>query len=691
MRRRTRLLLALVALLTLLSASFLWWQSERSRNLLRQQVLSQADQRSLQLADAMANQVGALISVLDLELTGLRREWARDPAQFDAEAQAMLAALPVGFVTHVSVTDAQGYMAYNSRGVPERIYVGDREHFQAQQRSNTDRLLIGRPVYSRVVNEWAFVISRPVLRNGRFEGTVQFLVSSDFISRRLAALQLSPRDVVALIHVDGTFMARSRDNASAMGQSVPADRPFLAPGSTEQGGIFHVEGVLDGTPRTYGWRRLPDHGLVVAIGLEKASVLEPVEAGLASSRVITGVLALLLLLCGGLIVWLLLRAERSQVALKESEARLKEAQKLARLGSWQLDLHDNRVTWSDEVFRILEVDPAAQEPSYQNFIHAVHPDDRAFINHTYRTSVEVRKPYDVVHRLQMRDGRVKHVREAGFTQFEGERATRSVGTLQDITEVHRAEEALRKLNEELELRVADRTRELSMVNRELEAFAYSVSHDLRTPLRTIDGFARIIEEEDGDQLSPQGRGHLRRIIAAVHRMGRLTSDLLALAQISRAELHRERVDLSAMARTVADELARSDAGRTVAWHIEAGLQATADPGLMRVVLENLLGNAWKYTNQAAQARIEFTRGAGRAEDGSQEFCVRDNGAGFDMAYAAQLFEPFKRLHRQQEFEGTGVGLATVYRVIERHGGQVRGEGVVGQGAAFYFTVASPVP
>lgn len=688
MRRRTRLLLALVALLTLLSASFLWWQSERSRQQQREQLLAQADQRSLQLADAMANQVGALLSVLDLELGGLRREWARDPAGIDAEAQALLAALPVGFVTHISLSDAQGYVVYNSRGVPERLFVGDREHFQLLRSSGVDRLVIGKPVYSRVVNEWAFVVSRPLRRDGRFEGTVQFLVSTEYLARRLAALQLSSRDVVALVHSDGTFMARSRDNAAAMGQRVPADRPYLDSTRTEQAGIFHVQGLLDGTPRTYGWHRTPEHGLVVAIGLERASVLEPVEAGLARSQAVTGALALLLLLCGGYICWLLLRAERSQVALKDSEARLKEAQQLARLGSWQLDLHDNRLNWSDEIYRILEVD-AGEAPSYRHFIEAVHPEDRALINRTYKVSVEGRQPYEVVHRLLMRDGRVKHVREAGFTQFDGERPARSVGTVQDITDVHRAEEALRKLNEELEARVAGRTRELSMLNRELEAFAYSVSHDLRTPLRTIDGFARVIEEDDGDKLSPQGRGHLRRIIAAVHRMGRLTSDLLALAQVSRAELRLEPVDLSAMARTVADELARSDADRTVDWHIEDGLQVMADPGLMRVVLENLLGNAWKYTGQTVNSRIELTRSPAQAGDGGQEFCVRDNGAGFDMTYASQLFEPFKRLHRPQEFEGSGVGLATVHRVIERHGGRVRGEGTVGLGAAFFFSVAAP--
>ncbi|WP_439590250.1 sensor histidine kinase [Hydrogenophaga sp.] len=689
MRRRTRLLLTLVALLTLASTGLLWLQSERARSVQREQMLEQAAQRSLQLADAMANQVDALVSVLDQELIGLRREWMRNPMHFDAEVQAVLTALPRQFVSHVSLIDAQGYMVYNSRGVIDRMYLGDRDHFQTLQRSGRDDLYIGKPVQSKLVDDWVFVISRPLMLEGRFGGTLQFLVSTEFVARRLAALQLESSDVVSLIHRDGWFMARSLDNSNAMGNQVPADRPFLTAQADIDRGIFRVPGRIDGTQRTYGWRRLAGSDLIVGVGLEEASILAPLETGFGSARALTGLLALLLLLCGGLIVWLLLRAEHAQDALKNSEARLKEAQRLAHLGSWQVDLNNERVTWSDEVFRILDVDPATHAASFKHFIEVVHPDDQVFVKEAYRLSVSTRKPYDFTHRLLMRDGQVKHVREVGFTQFEGERPTRSVGTLQDITEVHLAEEALRKLNEELEARVAGRTRELSLLNRELEAFAYSVSHDLRTPLRTIDGFARVIEEDDGDKLSPQGRGHLRRIIAAVHRMGRLTSDLLALAQVSRAELRLEPVDLSAMARTVADELARSDADRTVDWRIEDDLQVTADPGLMRVVMENLLGNAWKYTGQTPHARIEFRRSPHARADGAPEFCVRDNGAGFDMTYAAQLFEPFKRLHRPQEFEGSGVGLATVHRVIERHGGHVRGEGTVGQGAAFYFSVAAP--
>jgi light-regulated signal transduction histidine kinase (bacteriophytochrome) len=328
------------------------------------------------------------------------------------------------------------------------------------------------------------------------------------------------------------------------------------------------------------------------------------------------------------------------------------------------------------------VDPSVR-PTYKTFITRVHPDDRLLVTSTYEQSVETPATYELVHRLLMPDGRVKHVQVSGFTEFEDEMPLRSVGTVQDITEVHTAEEALKRLNEELEQRVAERTREMSVLNRELEAFAYSVSHDLRTPLRSIDGYASLLEEECGVLLNDDGKAYVRRIRTSSRRMGRLISDLLALAHLNRTELRYEMVDLTRAAHAIAHELVSTDPARTVQWRIDEGMQVWADAGLLGVVLQNLLGNAWKYTGATHNAVISFSQST--LADGTVEFCVRDNGAGFDMAYASQLFEPFKRLHAHHEFEGSGVGLATVHRVIERHGGRVRGEGSVGCGAAFYFS------
>ncbi len=247
----------------------------------------------------------------------------------------------------------------------------------------------------------------------------------------------------------------------------------------------------------------------------------------------------------------------------------------------------------------------------------------------------------------------------------------------------RAEEQVRALNETLERRVAERTAELRAANQELEAFAYSVSHDLRAPLRSINGFGQALAEDEAERLDEAGRGHLQRIQAATQRMGSLIDDLLKLSRVTRGEMRREAVDLSAIADDVIAELRRAAPGRQVDVVIEPGLVAQGDRSLVRTLLDNLLGNAWKFTAPRERAQIGVGRGT---LDGRPAFFVRDNGVGFDMAYADKLFTPFQRLHSATLFEGTGVGLATAFRIVQRHGGRITGQGRVGAGAQFTFTL-----
>jgi PAS domain S-box-containing protein len=225
---------------------------------------------------------------------------------------------------------------------------------------------------------------------------------------------------------------------------------------------------------------------------------------------------------------------------------------------------------------------------------------------------------------------------------------------------------------------------LEDANRELEAFSYSVSHDLRAPLRALDGFSLAVLEDHGEALPEDGRDYLVRIRAAAQRMGRLIDDLLALSRVSRSELRRSSVDLSKLAGEILAELRSQDPERVVDAEVAAGLVATADLGLSRALLENLLGNAWKYTSKRERARIEF--GEEVRGDGVRAYFVRDDGAGFDMTYAHKLFTAFQRLHAAEEFQGTGIGLATVNRIVRRHGGRVWAEGAVGRGATFHFTL-----
>ncbi len=235
------------------------------------------------------------------------------------------------------------------------------------------------------------------------------------------------------------------------------------------------------------------------------------------------------------------------------------------------------------------------------------------------------------------------------------------------------------MNDELQRRAA----ELTATNAELEAFSYSVSHDLRAPLRSIDGFGRALEEQFADKLDEEGLDYLRRVRSAANRMRHLIDDLLSLSRVSRGELQRQAVDLSAIVWTIAAELRETQPERDVSFAIADGLVCSGDPRLLRVALTNLLGNAWKFTAKEPTARIEF----GAIDDqGQQTFFIRDDGAGFDMESAHNLFRPFYRMHGPAEFEGTGIGLATVQRIVHRHGGRVWAEGTVDQGATFYFTL-----
>jgi PAS domain S-box-containing protein len=269
--------------------------------------------------------------------------------------------------------------------------------------------------------------------------------------------------------------------------------------------------------------------------------------------------------------------------------------------------------------------------------------------------------------------------EISLSPFESDHGTMVSSTIRDISERRRVDAEVRELNETLRQHSA----RLEVANNELEAFSYSVSHDLRAPLRSIDGFSSALIEDCGDQLNEQARSHLNRIRAGASRMAQLIDDLLNLSRISRTEMRREEVNLSAMATAVLSECRRGEPQREVECVVADGVVARGDPRLLQIVLENLLGNAWKFTGNNPQARIEF---AAAVQDGHTVIQVTDNGVGFDMQYAANLFGAFQRLHGATEFPGTGIGLATVQRIINRHRGRVWAEAVKDRGATFLFTL-----
>lgn len=253
-------------------------------------------------------------------------------------------------------------------------------------------------------------------------------------------------------------------------------------------------------------------------------------------------------------------------------------------------------------------------------------------------------------------------------------------TLTQNRELRAIQSELSALNDSL----AARTAQLQSTNTELESFIYAASHDLRAPLRAITGFSAMLTDEHGQSLDNEGQRLLSQIVLGAKHMGELIDGLLALSRSTRGEMRREAVDLSALAEGILAELARGEPGRQVAWEVEEGLVAEGDSRMLEVLMTNLLSNAWKYTAGTPRPLIRFY---GEKQDGQRSYCVADNGAGFDMTYAGRLFQPFQRLHRQDQFPGLGIGLATVRRIVERHGGTIQARGKTGEGAVFCFSLA----
>ena len=254
-----------------------------------------------------------------------------------------------------------------------------------------------------------------------------------------------------------------------------------------------------------------------------------------------------------------------------------------------------------------------------------------------------------------------------------------------LREIQLCDSALQKARDELEQRVSERTRELLSANQELEAFSYSVSHDLRGPLDALNGFSYLLLKNNADQLDASGKESLRNIRDAARRMSDLIEDLLNLSRITTSTMHREEINLSTFARSILDELRRKEPDRQVEFVVPSDADAYADPRLLQIVMDNLLRNSWKYTSLHSRARIEFGQ---ETKDGQIVYFVKDDGSGFDPRSADRLFQPFQRLHSTAEFPGHGIGLATVRRIVQRHGGRVWAEGLVEKGATFYFTLES---
>jgi PAS domain S-box-containing protein len=376
--------------------------------------------------------------------------------------------------------------------------------------------------------------------------------------------------------------------------------------------------------------------------------------------------------------------KKVEASLLKTTEFLEIIQRIAHVGSWEWDMVSNKIIWSDELYRIYGLKPQEMLASYENFLEFIHPDDREYTNSVVQKAILDHQPFDFHHRVIRKDnGEVRIINGRGtVTLDENNMAVHMYGSSQDVTEQKKSEEEIKRLNADLE----DKVNEIELVNKELEAFTYSVSHDLRTPLRAISGYTKIIEEEYISKLDEEALTMMTAVVNNAKKMGQLIDDLLKFSRLGRKALEKKQVDMTTLANLAVDEVKKSYEDINTEITIHPLGNAMADQSLVLQALTNLVSNAIKFSSKKEKPKVEI---GVKEVEGEISYFVKDNGAGFDMKYYDKLFGVFQRLHDATEFEGNGVGLALVKRIITKHEGRVWAEAKVNEGATFYFTLGKP--
>lgn len=668
LRSKALLLLALVLVV-------LWSAVSWNRHDSETQGLNDIRRQTAALALLFARHTTDTFQGVDYVLMDLRDHWVTRPSDLPQQISHFREFLD-GAVLQVAIIDAQGIPVFSSLGLPTTpVSLADREHFKVHQGTSRDELFVSRPLKGRVSGKWSIQLTRPIFDKAQFVGVIVMSVDPHYFVNFYEAADMGKDGVAKMVRDTGEIMVHSGAAEKYIG-TVIRTASFAAPGLPLQGSFQRLF-QDDGVERLASYVHLPQYGMSVIIGPSVDEWMAPTRGRQRLLLLAAGVVTLLAMMMTWLLVRSMLHKEAVMDALSESKRSLRVSHDLFETLSMHVpgiifqfhlypDGHSHCPYVSQGVLALYEVTPAqARADAEALFVH-VHKDDLDKMRATIDESARTLQPWHHEYRVHLPKRGLRWLKGHAQPVKEADGSVLLHGYIKDVTETKMLEATLRSVNDEL------------------EAFSYSVSHDLQSPLNTIDGFSQLLLKKLSDSDNVKALHYLSRIRAGTAQMAQLIADLLALSKVARVRIQRVPVDLSALAGLVVRDLQAGSPGHPVEVHIDLGLALWGDAGLLRVVLQNLLGNAWKYSSKRADAEISVGQTMNAA--GQAVFFVKDNGAGFDMAHADKLFQPFQRLHNAADFAGTGIGLATVSRIIERHGGRIWAESVPGAGATFFFTL-----
>jgi PAS domain S-box-containing protein len=636
--------------------------------------MGDAHARSLHLARGLEQHIGRLISGGSQYLIDMRNviEEAGDLTQLPAGRldRHLGGQLRERAIRPVLVIDKTGERWNVRRGEP--VSVAHRDYFNYHLANRDRSVVVSKPVKSVVDGKWVIPISARVdLPDGSFGGVVLLGISADHLLEFYRSLGVDDDSSIALLGDDGTIFMRYPGFEHAVSTVVP---PETMGRMRDREGTFEEISRLDDAIKICSYRRVAGHRLLAVVGLSRERVLAPWFLNSATR------LAILLAALGALALFckLLMRRVERETRVAASLQQFKAA----------VDQSADLVFWVGSDARLVYTNEAAarrmgysREAITHVTVPQVAPEFPLERFHAFWEEVKSKGHVTLETLAVTRDGSAFPIEiSASYLELQGDAYAFVIA--RDLTGEKQSAASILALNATLERRVRERTAELARANEDLESFGYSVSHDLRAPLRHASGYVQILQEDYGAQFPEGARELVQRIGERSRYMNELIDGLMMVTRVSREAVRPRRVDFSAAAAEIVGDLRRAEPARHVEVTIEPGMHAHGDLTLLRTLLQNLIGNAWKYTRKVGEARIWVTRDA-QAPNG---FCVSDNGVGFDPRYAQRLFTPFQRLHSASEYEGTGVGLATARRIVERHGGSIRAESLPDAGASFHFTL-----